>query len=94
MTTQPEGADMAFPLWVARVTRHPLGDRPHVRHLPEVCLPREEGQGLLHEEAYDTRFRRALPRRQGEDGFSFKRASCRPYSTQAPPTPCVRFVLC
>ena len=22
---------MAFPLWVARVTRHPLGDRPHVQ---------------------------------------------------------------
>ena len=31
MTTQPEGADVAFPLWVARVTRHPLGDRPHVQ---------------------------------------------------------------
>ena len=31
MTTQPEGADVAFPLWVARVTRHPLDDRPHVQ---------------------------------------------------------------
>ena len=60
-----------------------------------MCLRREEGQGLLHEEAYDTRFRRALPRRQDEDRFSFKRASCRPYSTQASPTPCVFFfVLC
>ena len=58
-----------------------------------MCLRRDAGQVLLHEEAYDFRFRRTQPRRQGEDGFSFKRASCRPYSTQASPTPCVRFFL-
>ena len=37
MTTQPEGADVAFPLWVARVTRHPLGDRPHVQAYFPKC---------------------------------------------------------
>ena len=71
MNTPPEGADVAFPLWVAKVTRHPLGDRPHVRAglFSEVCLRRDAGQVLLHEEAYDFRFRRTQPRRQGEDGF-------------------------
>ena len=37
MTTQPEGADVTFPLWVARVTRHPLGDRPHVQAYFPKC---------------------------------------------------------
>ena len=37
MTTQPEGANVAFPLWVARVTRHPLGDRPHVQATFPTC---------------------------------------------------------
>ena len=31
MSMQPEGDDVAFPLWVAKVTRHPHGDRPHVQ---------------------------------------------------------------
>ena len=31
LETKPEGADVAFPLWVAKATRHPLGDRPHVQ---------------------------------------------------------------
>ena len=57
------------------------------RHLPEVCLWRDAGQVLLHEDAYDFRLRRMQPRRQGEDGFCFKRANFEPCSTQAPPTP-------
>ena len=37
MTTQPEGADVAFPVWVARVTRHSLGYRPHVQATFPKC---------------------------------------------------------
>ena len=37
MNTPPEGADVAFPLWVAKVTRHPLGDRPHVQATFPKC---------------------------------------------------------
>ena len=37
MNTPPEGADVAFPLWVAKVTRHPLGDRPHVQAYFPKC---------------------------------------------------------
>ena len=37
MNTPPGGADVAFPLWVAKVTRHPLGDRPHVQAYFPKC---------------------------------------------------------
>ena len=37
MSMQPEGDDVAFPLWVAKVTRHPHGDRPHVQATFPKC---------------------------------------------------------
>ena len=37
MNTPPEGADVAFRLWVAKVTRHPHGDRPHVQATFPKC---------------------------------------------------------
>ena len=95
MNKPPEGADVAFPLWVAKVTRNPLGDRPHVQaYFPKCACGETQVKSFFTKKLTTLASVERSLVDKGVDGFCLKRASCGPYSTQASPTPCVRFVLC
>ena len=85
---------MAFPLWVARVTRHPLGDRPHVQATFPKCACGEMQVKSFFTKKLTTFASVERSPVAKVKMVRLKRASCEPCSTQAPPTPCVRFVLC